>query len=72
MKIFPTQTASPFALPVVAHDAVLAGTWTAYDLGRSRTSVAPMTAVKGSALLPISDVVVFDGVAGIRSWSPPV
>jgi hypothetical protein len=25
-----------------------------------------------TALLPISDVVVFDGLAGIRSWSPPV
>lgn len=23
-------------------------------------------------LLPISDVVVFDGRAGIRTWSPPV
>lgn len=25
-----------------------------------------------TALLPISDVVVNDGFAGIRSWSPPV
>jgi hypothetical protein len=25
-----------------------------------------------NALLPISDLVVFDGLAGIRSWSPPV
>jgi hypothetical protein len=33
------------------------------------------TIVLGSALLPISDVVdtkVFGGLAGIRSWSPPV
>lgn len=30
------------------------------------------TTPKATALLPISDVVVFDGLAGIRSWSPPV
>ena len=30
------------------------------------------SARKATALLPISDVVVFDGFAGIRSWSPPV
>lgn len=30
------------------------------------------TSSKANALLPISDVVVFDGLAGIRSWSPPV
>jgi hypothetical protein len=30
------------------------------------------TARKASNLLPISDVVVFDGLAGIRSWDPPV
>jgi hypothetical protein len=73
------STASPFALPVVTYGAALTGSWTADDLGRdltvahrNRTSIAPMVAVKGSALLPISDVVVFDGVAGFRSWSPPV
>ncbi len=27
---------------------------------------------KAISLLPISDVVVFDGLAGIRSWDPPV
>lgn len=30
------------------------------------------TISKANVLLPISDVVVFDGLAGIRSWSPPV
>jgi hypothetical protein len=35
-------------------------------------SAVAATAVKANALLPISDVVVFDGAAGIRSWSPPV
>lgn len=39
---------------------------------RNRTTAAPMAAAKVTALLPISDVVVFDGLAGIRSWSPPV
>jgi hypothetical protein len=36
------------------------------------TTVSAIAARKASALLPISDVVVFDGFAGIRSWSPPV
>jgi hypothetical protein len=36
---------------------------------RNRTAAATS---KATALLPISDVVVFDGLAGIRSWSPPV
>lgn len=35
---------------------------------RDKTA-APATA---TALLPTSDVVVTDGFAGIRSWSPPV
>ena len=50
---------------------------------RNRTSIAPMTAVQGSApswISPISalvdaDVVAVKGFgtpAGIRSWSPPV
>jgi hypothetical protein len=38
----------------------------------TRVSAIAPTAVKATALLPISDVVVFDGAAGIRSWSPPV
>jgi len=43
---------------------------------RNRTAVAPMAAIRmagttASALLPISDV-VFNGLVGIRSWSPPV
>lgn len=39
--------------------------------GTGVSTIAP-TAYKATALLPISDVVVFDGAAGIRSWSPPV
>lgn len=35
-------------------------------------STIATTSSKANALLPISDVVVFDGLAGIRSWSPPV
>jgi len=35
-------------------------------------SATATTRSKANALLPISDVVVFDGLAGIRSWSPPV
>ena len=33
---------------------------------------AAATTRKANVLLPSSDVVVFDGLAGIRSWSPPV
>ena len=37
------------------------------------TSVSAIAAArKASNLLPISDVVVFDGLAGIRTWDPPV
>jgi len=42
---------------------------------RNRTSIAPLTAVQGSALSWISDVIAGNGFgtsAGIRSWSPPV
>ena len=75
-----TSTKGPFALPVVTRGAAVTGTWTAQGTGlsvayRNRTSIAPMAAVNGSALLPISDVVDvkgFDVLAGIRSWSPPV
>jgi hypothetical protein len=35
-------------------------------------SAIATTTSKANALLPISDFVVFDGLAGIRSWSPPV
>jgi len=80
MESIETSTTCPSALPVVTRAAVVTGTWTAQGTGpsvayRNRTSIAPMAAVKGSALLPISDVVaVFDvdGPAGIHSWSPPV
>ena len=79
MESITKSTASPFALRVVTHGTALTVSWTAHDQGtgvsvaqRNRTSIAPMVAVKGSALLPISDVVVFDGLAGFRSWSPLV
>ena len=37
------------------------------------STIAPTTSsYKATALLPISDVVVFDGAAGLRSWRPPV
>jgi hypothetical protein len=36
------------------------------------TSVSAIAARKATVLLPISDVVVFDGFAGIRTWDPPV
>jgi hypothetical protein len=40
---------------------------------RTRTTAASTQAAQAIALLPISDVVVFDkDIAGIRSWSPPV
>jgi hypothetical protein len=39
--------------------------------GTTVSAIAPTTS-KANALLPISDAVVFDGLAGIRSWSPPV
>jgi hypothetical protein len=39
--------------------------------GTTVSAIATSTS-QANALLPISDVVVFDGLAGIRSWSPPV
>ena len=44
---------------------------------RIRATLAPTSrptanSSKVIALLPTNDAVVFDGVAGIRSWSPPV
>jgi len=39
--------------------------------GTSVSAVATTTS-KANVLLPISDVVVFDGLAGIRTWDPPV
>jgi len=83
MESIETSTTCPSALPVVTRAAVVTGTWTAQGTGvsvayRNRTSIAPMAAVTGSALLPISDVVDvariegFGASAGIRSWSPPV
>ena len=35
-------------------------------------SAAATTTRTANVLLPSSDVVVFDGLAGSRSWSPPV
>jgi hypothetical protein len=39
--------------------------------GTTVSAIATTTS-KANVLLPISDVVVFDGLAGIRSWDPPV
>jgi hypothetical protein len=39
---------------------------------RDRITNRTQTAVKATALLPISVAVDTDGYAGIRSWSPPV
>jgi hypothetical protein len=39
---------------------------------RDRITNVAQTAVKATALLPISVAVDTDGYAGIRSWSPPV
>jgi hypothetical protein len=48
-----------------------AGSGVAYQ-GTGVSTLASTSARKASALLPIIDVVVFDGAAGIRSWDPPV
>ena len=75
MENFNTSTMSAmsqFAMPGVTTRALRAGVSVAY---RNRTVIAPMAAVKGIALLPISDVAettVFGTRAGIRSWDPPV
>ncbi|HEX7186775.1 MAG TPA: hypothetical protein VF423_01000 [Actinomycetes bacterium] len=49
---------------------------TTVSIAMRERSVAPVQVAaspKATALLPISDVVVFNGLAGIRStWSPPV
>jgi hypothetical protein len=60
---------------VVDHGALLAGTWTSGQgtsgsVAARLRPVAPTT--QAIALLPIRDVVVVDGFAGSRSWSPPV
>ena len=73
------KTCSPFTLSGAFSGAhvIVAGPWKAYTQGtglsiamRDRTAV-PALSTRTTALLPISDVAV-NGVAGIRSWSPPV
>jgi hypothetical protein len=76
------DTCSPFALSGAFSGAhvIVAGPWKAYTQGtglsiamRDRTAIPAST--RTTALLPISDVVAVkgdNGVAGIRSWSPPV
>ena len=83
MENIETYTCSPFALSGAFSGAhvIVAGPWKAYTQGtalsiamRDRTAV-PAISTRTTALLPISDVVAVkgdDGVAGIRSWSPPV
>jgi hypothetical protein len=84
VKIFETSTTFPQSHALVARNAVLTGTgqWTVQGTAlsaaayRGRTRIAPMAIFdQGSALLPINDVVatkVVGGLAGTRSWSPPV
>ncbi len=73
MEITKTWTTSPCALLVVSHRTAPTGTYgqgTGVPAAMRTRTVAPVT--QATALLPISDVVVFDGFAGIRTWSPPV
>ena len=78
MEDFETNTCSPFALSGAFSGAhsIVAGPRTAYAKGTGLSTAmrekTVITQARTSALLPISDVVVFDGLAGIRSWSPPV
>jgi hypothetical protein len=73
-----TYTCSPFALSGAFSGAhsIVAGPWTAAAQGTGLSTAmrekTVITQARTSALLPISDVVVFDGLAGSRSWSPPV
>jgi hypothetical protein len=73
-----TYTCSPFTLSGAFSGAhsIVAGPWTAYAQGTGLSTAmrekTVITQASTSALLPISDVVVFDGLAGSRSWSPPV
>lgn len=72
MEITKTET-SQCALLVVDHGTAPAGTYgqgTGVSVATRNRTVAPIA--QATALLPISDVVVFDALAGIRSWSPPV
>ncbi len=78
MENIETYTCSPFALSGAFSGAhsIVAGPWTAYAQGTGLSTAmrekTVNTLARTSALLPISDVVVFDGLAGSRSWSPPV
>jgi hypothetical protein len=64
LELMRTSTPSGFR---AAHAAPVYGA----AKGTTVPAIASTTS-KANALLPISDVVVFDGLAGIRSWSPPV
>ena len=79
MENIETYTCSPFALSGAFSGAhvIVAGPWKSFTQGtglsiamRDRTAV-PAISTSTTALLPASDVAV-NGVAGIRSWSPPV
>jgi hypothetical protein len=59
-----SETTGLGAIATTPHGAALQGT--------SLSAAASITAYKANALLPISDVVVSDGFAGCRFWSPPV
>ena len=59
-----SETTGLGAVKTAPHGVALQGT--------TLSAAASATAYKATALLPISDVVVFDGFAGCRFWSPPV
>jgi hypothetical protein len=59
-----SETTGLGAVKTAPHGVALQGT--------GLSAAASATAYKATALLPISDVVVFDGFAGCRFWSPPV
>lgn len=59
-----SETTGLGAVKTAPHGGALQGT--------RMSAAASTTAYKATALLPISDVVVFDGFAGCRFWSPPV
>lgn len=72
METTTTSTTYPCLLAVATRGAavMVMGTTVPAAALRDRSAVRSQ---KSTALLPISDVVVFTGDApGIRSWSPPV
>jgi hypothetical protein len=70
-----TWTASALGLGrsgVIMTPVLAAIKGTGVSVAAMRDKATAQSSARTTALLPISDVVVFDGFAGIRSWSPPV